>query len=320
MTAVSTPGTRHNRGLWGQVLKHRWCYVFMVPTLVLSALFTFYPIFMSWYFSFLEWSGYTSERTWVGLDNYARLIHDAAFWGAFGRSFLFVLVAVPIKLALSLLLAILLNNESMKLSPVFRTMFFLPVVTTAAIVGIIMTFVLDPFNGPVNEVLTGTGLVDQAIDFRGDKDTALWTVMGVEIWKNMGITMVYWLAALQTVPATYYEAARIDGAGRWHLLRHITVPILAPFAAIITLLTANQTLHVFAIVQAMTQGGPARASEVMEVYIYREAFVGDGGLPELGYASAAGVFFGLAVMVVALLQIWVAKKAQSMRAAMGSER
>lgn len=287
----------------------------MLPTAVLAALFTFYPMFMSWYFSFLDWSGYTSEQTWVGLDNYRQLVTDANFWGAFGKSFLFVAVAVPVKLVLSLLVAIVLNNQSMKLAPVFRTMFFLPVVTTAAIVGIVMTFVFDPFHGPINEVLTTTNVIGEAIDFRGDPDTALWTVMGVEIWKNFGIAMVYWLAALQTVPTTYYEAAKTDGAGKWALLRHITIPILVPFAAIITLLTANATLHVFAIVQAMTEGGPARASEVMEVYIYRTAFVGTegGGVPQLGYASAAGVFFGLAVMVIALLQLWVAKKAASMR-------
>lgn len=305
------------KGLWQRILVNRWCYAFILPTLILAALFTFYPMIMSWYFSFLKWSGFTSDKTWVGLDNYRTLIQDDAFWAAFGRSFLFVLVAVPIKLILSLLVAILLNNQAMKLSPVFRTMFFLPVVTTAAIVGIVMTFIFDPFNGPVNEALQTTNIIGEAIDFRGDPRTALWTVMGVEIWKNFGIAMIYWLAALQTVPKVYYEAAMVDGAGKWGLLRHITVPILLPFAAIITLLTANATLKVFAIVQTMTEGGPARASEVMEVFIYREAFVGEaGGTPQLGYASAAGVFFGVAVMVIALFQIWAARKAAGMRSAL----
>lgn len=329
MATITTPlspgtpapgGQRRRTTLWQRMLKYKWCYAFMLPTAILSALFTFYPMIMSWYFSFLDWSGFTSERTWVGFDNYVRLVNDDQFWEAFGRSLLFVAVSVPAKLVLSLLVAILLNNQAMKLSPVFRTMFFLPVVTTAAIVGIVMTFVFDPFNGPVNQALTTTNLVGEAVDFLGNTKTALWTVMGVEVWKNFGITMIYWLAALQTVPQTYYEAARTDGAGKWHLLRHITVPILLPFAAIIALLTANQTFKVFAIVQAMTDGGPAKSTEVMEVFIYQRAFVGDeGGVPQLGYASAAGVFFGLAVMVIVLVQIWVARKAADMRSTLAGE-
>jgi multiple sugar transport system permease protein len=290
----------------------------MLPSLVLAGLFTFYPMVMSWYFSFLDWSGFTSEQTFVGLANYRELVHDPLFWDAFGRSFLFVVVAVPIRLVLSLLVAIALNNQAFKLAPVFRTFLFLPVVTTAAIVGIVMTFVLSPFQGPVNQVLTGLGLVSAPVDFLGDPDTALWSVMAVEIWKNFGITMIYWLAALQTVPKVYYEAATVDGAGRWQLLRHITVPMLLPFAAIIILLTANSTLHVFAIVQAMTRGGPYFSTQVMEVYIYQTAFAADqvGGVPRLGYASAAGCFFGLVVMLLAVLQVYAARRAAQVRAAL----
>lgn len=287
----------------------------MLPSLVLAGMFTFYPMVMSWYFSFLDWTGFTADRNFVGLDNYRELIDDPMFWHAFGRSFLFVLVAVPIRLVLSLLIAILLNNQAFKLAPVFRTFFFLPVVTTAAIVGIVMTFVMSPFHGPVNQALTGLGLIDAPIDFLGNPHTALWSVMAVEIWKNFGITMIYWLAALQTVPRMLYEAAQVDGAGRFQLLRHITVPMLLPFAAIILLLTANATLHVFAVVQAMTKGGPYFSTQVIEVYIYQTAFAADqaGGVPRLGYASAAGCFFGVVVMLIALLQVYAARKAGQAR-------
>ncbi|HEY8456926.1 MAG TPA: sugar ABC transporter permease [Actinopolymorphaceae bacterium] len=300
---------------WRRIVSSRWCYAFMLPSLLLGGMFTFYPMVMSWYFSFFNWSGFTAEMSFVGLDNYRELVRDPLFWDAFGRSFLFVIVAVPIRLVLSLLVAILLNNQALKLAPVFRTFFFLPVVTTAAIVGIVMTFVLSPFHGPVNQALTGLGLVPEPVDFLGDPDTALWAVMGVEIWKNFGITMIYWLAALQTVPRIYYEAAKVDGAGRFQLLRHITIPVLLPFAAIIILLTANSTLHVFAIVQAMTRGGPYFSTQVIEVYIYQTAFAADqvGGVPRLGYASAAGCFFGVVVMLIALLQVFAARKAAQVR-------
>lgn len=294
----------------------RWCYLFLLPGLILAGLFTFYPMVMSWYFSLLDWTGFTSAGSFIGIANYVELVHDGLFWSAFGRSFLFVVVAVPVQLALSLLVAVLLNDQALKLAPVFRTFFFLPVVTTTAIVGIVMTFVLSPFHGPIDQALMDMHVLSKPVDFLGTSTTALWSVIGVQVWKNFGITMIYWLAALQTVPRVYHEAAKVDGAAALGILRYVTVPIMLPFAAIITLLTANATLHVFAIVETMTKGGPYFSSQVIEVYIYQTAFAADqsGGVPRLGYASAAGCFFGVAVMMLALFQGWVARKAAAVRA------
>ena len=293
---------------------HRWVYLFMVPSAVLGLLFTLYPTVMSWYFSFLDWSGFSDNADFVGFANYREAMADPMFWDSFGRSLLFVVVAVPARLVLSLLAAIALNNQALKLSPVFRTMFFLPVVTTAAIIGVVMSLMYSPFNGPINDALMGLHLISTPIDFLGDPGTSLWSVMAVEVWKNFGITMIYWLAALQTVPRDYYEAAALDGAGWWQLLRHITVPILLPFAAIITLLTANSVLHTFGIVQTMTAGGPYFASQTVEVFIYQTAFApAGGGVPRLGYASAAGCLFGLCVMLLALLQIWAGRRVAQAR-------
>jgi ABC-type sugar transport system permease subunit len=305
----------NNRG-WYTVVTRRWCYLFMVPALLLAGMFTFYPMVMSWWFSTTDWSGITGDRDFIGLDNYRELVGDQLFWDAFGRSAIFVLVGTPLRVVLALLVALVLNDQLLKLAPVFRTMFFLPVITTAAVVGIVMTFVLGSYQGPVNQALLTLRLVDTPLEFLSDPDTALWAVLGVHLWKNFGITMIYWLAALQTVPTVYYEAARVDGAGRWGLLRHITVPILLPFAAIIIVLTANENLHAFAVIQAMTRGGPYFSTQVLEVYIYQTAFASDiaGALPRLGYASAAGCFFGTAAMVFALVQTWVARRIAAARA------
>lgn len=288
----------------------RACYWFMIPAAILALLFTFYPMVASWWYSALDWSGFTEGGHFVGLANYREIIHDGFFWRAFGRSFLFMAVATPVRVVLSLLVAILLNQESLKLAPVFRTFFFLPAVTTAAIVGIVMTFVLGSYNGPVNEALVFLHIIPQPIEFLSNPETALWAVMAVQVWKNFGITMIYWLAALQTVPKSYYEAARVDGAGTLALIKNITVPILIPFAVIIILLTAQENLHTFAIVESMTRGGPYFSSQVIEVYIYQTAFAADtsGGLPRLGYASAAGCFFGVATLVIALAQLWALRR------------
>ncbi len=304
LSASAPRYTQRPKTLWREILKYRWCYLFMLPSLVLMGMFTFYPIFASWQFAFLDWSGFTANKAFVGIANFREVIGDGLFWGAFRRSFIFMLVSVPLQMILSLVVAIVLNDKALKLAPVFRTLFFIPVVTTTAIVGIVMSFIFSPFNGPVNRILVDIGLVSRPIDFLGSADTSLWTVIGVFVWKWFGITMIYWLASLQTVPADLFEAAKLDGAGRWELFRYIIFPLLTPFAIVILLITAVGSLNVFALVQTMTGGGPFYSSEVMEVYIYRTAFgtSGGGSVPRLGYASAAGVFFGLAVMVVTLLQ------------------
>jgi len=291
----------------------RWCYLFMLPSLILAAMFTFWPIVASWYFSLLDFSGFSTARPFVGLANYRELIRDPFFWRAFGHSFLFTAVTVPIRLSLALLVAIILNDKALRLSALFRTFFFLPVVTTTAIVGILMTFLFSPFNGPVNKTLLALHLTSQPIDFLGDPHRALWTIMGVQVWKSFGFSMIYWLAALQSIPAELYEAARVDGATPWRQFRGITVPLLKPFAIVILLITVVGTLRVFDLVQTMTGGGPFFASEVVETYIYRNAFSVQGGIPREGYASAVGVFFGLTVMVIALIQGWVVRKANAVR-------
>jgi len=223
-------------------------------------------------------------------------------------------VTVPIRLGLALVIAIVLNDRAMKLSPVFRTFFFVPLLPTPAIVRILIQSLFSPFHGPVNQVLLGLGIVSEPIDFLGNPSAALWTVMAVQVWKTLGITMIYWLAALQSIPAELYEAAQVDGAGALAKLRSITLPLLKPFAAIILLVTAVNTLRIFDLVQTMTGGGPFFATEVMEVYIYRHAFsIQTFSVPRLGFASAAGVFFGLAVMVVALVQGWVIRQANQAR-------
>lgn len=207
-------------------------------------------------------------------------------------------------------MAIVLNNQSLKMSPIIRTMLFIPVVTTTAIVGIVMSFVLAAFNGPVNQVLLGLRLTQSPIDFLGNPDTVMWSVIGISIWKWFGLPMVYWMAGLQTIPGELYEVASLDGAGWWHKMRSITVPLLLPFAAIIGLITLVGNLQVFALIQTLTNGGPYFSSETIELYIYRIAFGATGSTAQqrFGYASAAGVLFGVTIMLIAGIQVLAVRR------------
>lgn len=308
MTAFSELGrfnaTRKVSG-WRSVWDARYSYTMMLPGAILLALFSVYPMVMSWYYSFFRWDGFSSDMTFIGLQNYREAIGDSFFWNAFGRSLLFAIVATPVELALSLMLAMLLNDASLKFRTVYRTMFFIPVVTTTAVVAIMMSFVMSAFNGPVNQVLLLLHLTHQQIDFLGDPKLVLWTAIGIFIWKWCGQPMIYWLAGLQTIPSELYEAARVDGARLWNQFRHLTAPLLKPFALMISLIVTIGNLQVFAFLQALTGGGPNFASELMELYIYRQAFgaAGSQSAQRLGFASAAGVAFGLVLMIFGILQL-----------------
>lgn len=299
ITASAARSPRLGTRLWSSRIE----YLFLLPGMLIFGAFILYPIFASQYFSLLNWSGFDANQAFVGLANYTELLSDKYFWDAFRRSFFFTAGSVPVQMAISLVFAIILNNKLLKLSTLFRTLIFLPVVTPVAVIGIVMTIMLSPFSGPVNMGLLDLKLLARPLDFLGDPNLVLWTLAGIYVWKWVGVTMVYWLAALQTVPAELYEAARLDGVKSWQVTLYVVLPMIFPFAVVIALISAISALNVFPLIQSMTQGGPFFASEVMEVYIFRNAFATAGAIPRLGYASAAGVFFGLAIMALTILQI-----------------
>ena len=296
VSAHSLAPLRVLRRLW----QDRMIYLFLLPTVVLFSLFTLYPMIGSFIISLQDWNGFSREATFVGLSNYQEIIEDPQFWLAYNNTILFMVATVPLRVFFALLLALILNDPKLPFSGIFRTALFLPVVTTTAIIGVVMTFVFDPVGGPVNQFLSYINVIDQPINFLARSRTGLMTAMGIHIWKWFGVTLVYWLAALQTIPRELYEAAEVDGAGTLQSFRHITIPLLLPFAVIIFLITAVDTLRVFDLILTLTGGGPFLRTEVVEVYIYRWAF--NASIPRLGYASAAAVFFGLTTLALAILQ------------------
>jgi multiple sugar transport system permease protein len=234
-----------------------------------------------------------------GWGNFRRLFEDDLFWNAFRNSLVFLVVAVPLRVGLALVLALVLNSKRTPFRGFFRTLFFLPVVTTGAIVGIVFTLLLDA-SGPVSLSLVKSGLIDNPANFAANAGTSLYAGIAVWVWKWLGITLIYWLAALQTIPQDIHEAALVDGAGPWREFRHVTLPLMVPFLIIITLIDTVSALNVFDLMQTLTAGGPSFSSEVIEIYIFRTAF--QATVPELGYASAAAVLFGVLTIALAVGQ------------------
>jgi multiple sugar transport system permease protein len=285
----------HGKGNYG------WIALFLAPTLVVFFLFILWPLIASLYYSFFQWNGLGAWPSyWVGLRNYEDLLQDRRFWNAFKNTIVFVVLNNAIKLPLTLVIAYMLNNPRLRFSNGYRTGLFLPMVSSTAIIGIVMTFILNPWNGPLNQMLVNAGLVRQPIDFLGNQRSALLVIILVEVWHYSGQYIIYWLAGLQSIPRDLYDAAEVDGANSVQTFFRVTIPALKPVIIIVTLLGVVMSLRVFDVVMAMTGGGPAYSTDVIGTFIYRNAF--GTSAPRIGYSSAVAVLFGVLIMVVGMLQ------------------
>jgi raffinose/stachyose/melibiose transport system permease protein len=273
-------------------------YLFMLPTLIFVAVFVVYPVLASLYITLYNWVGVGTPTQFVGLRHYLRVAQDPWFWNAFKNTILYTLILVPIQLSLSFVMAMILNNPRLRLRTFYRTIYFLPVVTSVTIVAVVLRLMLGNFGIQISQMLG----IDPPVDPIGDPRFALLTVVAFGIWQTFGYNMVCFLAALQTVPAELYEAAKIDGANSLQVALHITLPIIRPMATVILFLALLGSMNVFEQSFVLTGGGPFFASEVVGGYIYSYAFGGVGRTPNVGYASAASVFMNILILGITLAQ------------------
>jgi ABC-type sugar transport system permease subunit len=283
------------------------------PTIVLFLVFMAFPIGYVLYTSTLDWNGIESplKAGFVGLENYQRLVQDDLWWGAVKNTLLYATIKIVVELPLALLLAVVLNS-GIRGVVVFRTIGFIPVITSIAVVSLAFTFFFSPLPGaPFTEFLVNLGILDRPIAFLGERATAFWTVTGIAIWHDLGINMVFFLAALQTVPKDLYDAAQVDGANARQRFLHIDVPVIRPLTAVIVTLSLAGSLKVFDYFSVLTGGGPGFSTTTMVLYMFRYTSFGGGGLagatsqPEVGYGSAVAIGLGLIIFAVVLFQQWV---------------
>lgn len=292
--------------LWAMLRKHSWSYIFVVPMFILFLTFTLYPLLASVRYTFYNWDGIGVPKDFVGLRHYVSIAKDPFFWNAFKNTFIYTGVLIPIQLTLALVLAVILNSQWLKAKNVFRASFFSPIVTSSAVVGIVISLLTTTAGHDINTFFIKIGLLERPVDWLGDPKIALWIIIAVGIWLGLGYPLIYFLAGLQAINQELYDAAKVDGAGKFALFWHITIPLIRPIGLIVLLLTTLHSLRVFDIVQVMTRGGPYFATDVVGTYIYRQAFyISDAGEMEarLGYASAAAFFLGILVMGISLIQI-----------------
>ncbi|MFI6817808.1 carbohydrate ABC transporter permease [Nonomuraea sp. NPDC050328] len=298
--------------VWRRVRANGWSYAYLLPFAVLTGAFTVYPILASLGYTLYDWDGIGEPTDFVGLANFQEVVADCYFWNSLANAALYTVVLVPVQLVLALALALVLNNPKLRGSTFYRAIYFLPAVTSIAIVGIVLKLMLANFGDALSAPLAGLGLIDQPLQFLGDPDTVLWTVIAIGIWNTLGYNLIYFLAGLQTIPKDLYEAAQLDGAGRFARFAHVTVPGLRNVGVVIVFLAIIGSLQVFDLVMVLTGGGPFFASDVVNTYVYRQAFgqVGTGVVtePDIGLASAASFFFGLLLLVLTAGQMLAIKK------------
>ncbi|WP_180274885.1 carbohydrate ABC transporter permease [Mesotoga sp. H07.pep.5.3] len=275
-------------------------WVTVLPALTVQVIFIYLPLAWAFYVSFFSWNMIRPMR-YVGLRNYERLFTSADFWNSMGVTGIYILGTVIPSVIIGLLLAALLNIEWIKGRGLFRTLFYIPVVTSMAAAAVIWGWLYEPNFGLVNYFLSIFGISN--IKWLSDPNYALLALIIVGVWKRIGYNMVLFLAGLQTIPKTYYEAAEIDGATPWKKFVNITLPLLSPTTLFVFIMQFIASFRVFVSVSVMTSGGPAKSTQVITYYLYENAFK----YLKFGYASAVAVVMFAMMVVFTLIQFRVSK-------------
>ena len=281
-------------------------WAFVAPALVALGLFFFLPVVAALVLSFTDFDIYSladiRNLRFVGLDNYIALLKTPLFWKALGNTLYFVVLGVPLSIALSLGAALLINSKLGKFKGVFRTIYFAPVVTTLVAVAVIWRYLLHTKYGLINWALGGIGI--DPVDWLGDPNWAMPAIVLFAVWKNFGYNMIILLAGLQTIPEELYEAAKIDGAGSWAQFRHVTLPSLAPVMLVVSILTMAGYFQLFAEPYVMTQGGPVESTVSVLYFMFEQGFK----WWNLGFATAVAFVLFLILFAITLLQLRLSRR------------
>ena len=288
MTAIRRPARP-------RAVPTKWLTIglFVLPALVLYAVFVMLPVIQAMQYSLYKWNGLEPLTDFVGLQNYITAFGNEAFQTSVGNNLLILVLSLFIQIPFSLLLAVLLNRR-FRGRAIFRLLFFLPYVLSEAVTGIVFTLLLQP-DSVVDSTLAGIGL--KGVDWLGDSTLVMITLFVIISWKYFGFHMIIMLAGLQGIPHELEEAAMIDGADRRQAFRYVTLPLLGPTLRVSVFLSMIGALQLFDIVWVMTAGGPINASSTMAIAMFKAGFRSN----QFGYGSALAVILFLFCLVVALL-------------------
>jgi ABC-type sugar transport system permease subunit len=287
--------------------RYRAGYLFILPAFLLYAVFMIYPFVQSVYFTFIEWNGADPVKTWVGLDNYRRLIDDNRFWSALKHNIIWVIIGTISPMVVGMLLAMLLWSKPRGFT-LFRTVYFMPQVLSSVVIALVWGWIYNPIFGILNVGLERVGLDSLTRGWLGDTTWALYAVLAAAIWAETGFVFVVFLAGLQNVSRDLLEAATLDGANAWRRFRDVTVPQLSNVINLVTALLLIGGFSVFDIIMVMTAGGnPANSTEVIATYAYSEAFTQN----RIGYAAALSLVMTAITLVASVVFIRLRERGET---------
>ena len=277
----------------------------LIVLLVLWGLFTVIPVI--WSFGLTVFSYRGNEAKFVGLGNYINILSDQLFLKSFGNTLFYLIIQVPIMLLLAMVIAALLNNSSLKGRGIYRTIIFLPCVTSLITYSVLFKIMLAP-DGIVNKVLMSLSIISEPTNWLGDPFWAKIVVIFALIWRWTGYNMIFYLAAMQNIPGEVYEAATVDGASKLRQFFSITIPLMKPIIIFTSITSTIGTLQLFDETMVLTKGGPGDATITLSQLVYKNLFEYS---PNQGYASTIAVFIVIAAVLLALLQFKITKEESS---------
>lgn len=318
MTQISgMPGSsRHSYRGVGLYKRPGW-FLYIMPALAVYVAFMAFPLLASLKLSFYTGNGFRLD-TFVGFDNYARLFFDAdiapRFWGAFGNTWTFFAIHMLVQNSLGLMFALMLSNKRLRGAGFFRTVIFIPATLAIVVTGFLWKLMLDPNFGPINLLLEKIGLRMLALPWLGLEETTLTVISLVSSWQWVGIPTMIFTAALQSIPEDYFEAAQIDGASGWQVIKLIKLPILVPMMGVVGILTFTGNFNAFDVVYTMAgaNGAPNYSADILGTYFYRTGIAGKHpvGIPDMGLGAAIATitFIMLLAGVLAMRRLTASKK------------
>lgn len=285
-------------------------YIMISPMLIGFILFTLFPIAWIIRYSLYEYNGF-SNPVYVGTYNFIRVFsRDPAYWQSLGNSLVLTLALIVIQVPLGLLLAVLINSRS-RLNSFFRAAYFLPTIISTAIIGIIFSIMFSSYGGIINNMLTNVGIIHFPIDWFAEKWHSMSVIIMAAVWSGVGITMIYFLMGLQSIPEELYECADLDGANTVQKFTKVTIPMLAPILQIVLMLAIVDGMKSTDLVLVLTNGMPAGKTEVVMTYMYKFFFNTDGtgnNTSQFGYAASMSVITAVIVGIITLLYLRMSKK------------
>jgi ABC-type sugar transport system permease subunit len=280
---------------WRTRLHGSGAYIYLFPSLVFLAIFTYYPIGFSAYLSLFRWNVLNPERVFVGWQNYLALWREPLFWLVLRNNLFYALGTIPTTMALALFLATLVNQKLGRVRSVYRVALFYPTMVPMVAAAMLWVWIFNPGIGLFNYYLAFLGVPH--LEWLYDRHWALPAIIIMSIWKNFGYFMLIYLAALQGIPFDLYEAASIEGAGVWRRFWDITFPLLTPASLFVFVIAIISSFQVFDQVFVMTQGGPADQTNVLVFYIYQNAF----RFWDIGMGATLTTIFVCVLLVVILI-------------------